>query len=105
MILKPKALSQSEQQEIQKLLGGTALKNLKRVVLSKRDSFLISSAEDSIIARRDTPREMEARKSLDRAARYQTFMEVLAELEDCDRRNEPFTVIEITPTQAGEIAV
>lgn len=93
-----KTLPESDQVEIKKVLGGTGMQRIRRVVLSLRDEELITASEERVSALAGSVGEMQAIWKVDNAAKYQTFINVLDELSKIAERDEKFTVVVIEPT-------
>lgn len=103
MTTTAKNLPESDQVKIKELLGSTPMNKLRRVILGLRDVQVIIAGEDKIIAKPETQRDGDAEAAFVKAKRYQTCIEVLAELDDMARNGTPFSTVEIKPTVSGEI--
>lgn len=96
----PEVMRKGEQESLEKLIGGTDLQLLVRVVAGLRDQRLILGAEDHVMSREFPLRAESAKDHFMHAERYTHFLEVLTEIEDWTRNADmEFTVQKISPTQ------
>ena len=98
MIAVSKALSKLECKAISEMLISETFTNLCRVVSGKMDAEQVNAISDRRQAQPDNLRGMAAEQSEKKAADYETFLRVAAELKGVAISDSIFSVVEIKPT-------
>ena len=104
MKIKPELLSAADMDTLLKALDSKGYQLIQRVVAGKRDTALVDAAQLQVKADQFPSRGNEAKAKFDDAARYNHFLEVVAELATfADKTPRAFTVVQISPTTTGEV--